>query len=148
MKHSVARTLEKLKLDSIILYEQPDSGKTIIEKFERDADVGFAVVLLSPDDMGYLRDEAAEDKGVKLTKPRARQNVILELGYFIGKLGRSKVMALKKGDDLEVPSDLSGVVYTPFDDHGAWAMKLVNELKAAGYNVDANHLCRENGGRI
>lgn len=135
MKQSVARTLEKLGLMPIILHEQPDSGKTIIEKFVRDADVGFAVVLLSPDDMGYKKDDGAEK-----AKPRARQNVILELGYFVGRLGRDKVMALKRGDDLELPSDLSGVVYTPFDDHGAWEMKLLKELKAAGYNVDANHL--------
>ncbi len=135
MKQSVARTLMKLKLEPIILHEQPDSGKTIIEKFERDSDVGFAVILLSPDDMGYKKDD-----GAKKAKPRARQNVIFELGYFVGKLGRNKVMALKRGDDLEVPSDLSGVVYTPFDDHGAWRLKLVKELKAAGYNADANDL--------
>ena len=135
MKQSVARTLMKLKLDPIILHEQPDSGKTIIEKFERDADVGFAVILLSPDDMGYKKAD-----GAKQAKPRARENVILELGYFVGKLGRDKVMALKRGDDLNPPSDLSGVVYTPFDDHGAWEMKLVKELKAAGYSVDANNL--------
>ncbi len=136
MKQSVARTLMKLKLDPIILHEQPNAGKTIIEKFERDSSlVGFAVVLLSPDDMGYMKDDGAEK-----AKPRARQNVILELGYFVGRLGRDKVMALKRGDDLEVPSDLSGVVYTPFDSHGAWEMKLLKELKAAWYNVDANHL--------
>ena len=140
MKQSVARTLEKLKLEPIILHEQPDSGKTIIEKLEGHAISGFAVILLSPDDMGYLKDEKAKDKGAKNAKPRARENVILELGYFVGSLGRDKVMALKRGNDLEVPSDLSGVVYTPFDDHGAWEMKLVRELKAAGYIVDANAL--------
>ena len=140
MKQSVARTLMKLNLEPIILHEQPDSGKTIIEKLERDAISGFAVILLSPDDMGYLKDEVAKDKGAKQIKPRARQNVILELGYFIGRLGRDKVMALKKGDDLEVPSELSGVVYTPFDDHGGWKSKLVKELKAAGYKVSADDL--------
>ncbi len=135
MKQSVARTLEKLGLKPIILHEQPDTGKTIIEKVEKHADVGFAVVLLSPDDMGYKKDDGAEK-----AKPRARQNVILELGYFVGRLGRDKVMALKRGDDLEVPSDLSGVVYTPFDDHDGWKSKLVKELKAAGYKVSADDL--------
>ena len=77
--------------------------------------------------------------GAKAEKPRARQNVILELGYFVGRLGRGKVMALKKGD-LEVPGDYDGVVYTPFDDHGGWKQKLVKELQVAGYNVDANAL--------
>ncbi len=135
MRHYFANTLMKLGLKPIILHEQPDAGKTIIEKFERDSDVGFAVILLSPDDMGYKKDY-----GAKKAKPRARQNVILELGYFVGKLGRAKVMVLKRGDDLEDPSDLIGVVYTPFDDHGAWRLKLVNELKAAGYKVSADDL--------
>ncbi len=135
MKQSVARTLENLGLKPIILHEQPDSGKTIIEKFERDADLGFAVVLLSPDDMGYKKDD-----GVKQSNPRARQNVILELGIFVGKLGRDKVMILKRGDDLEDPSDLRGVVCTPFDSHEGWKLKLVNELKAAGYMVSADDL--------
>ena len=135
MKQSVAHTLEKLGLTPIILHEQPTAGKTIIEKFERDADVGFAVILLSPDDMGYKKTD-----GANKAKPRARENVILELGYFVGKLGRDKVMALKRGDDFEVPSDLSGVVYTPFDSHDGWKSKLVKELKAAGYAVSADDL--------
>ena len=135
MKLSVARTLEKLGLTPIILHEQPDGGGTIIEKFEKHSDVGFAVVLLSPDDMGYKKAD-----GGKKAKPRARQNVILELGYFVGRLGRGKVMALKRGNDLEVPGDFDGVVYTPFDEHEGWQKKLVKELKAAGYDVDANAL--------
>lgn len=135
MQQSVALTLTNLKLAPIILHEQPNSGMTIFEKIERHSDVGFAVILLSPDDMGYKKEVGAEK-----AQPRARQNVILELGYFVGRLGRDKVMALKRGDDLEVPSDLSGVVYTPFDVHDGWKSKLVKELKAAGYNVSADDL--------
>lgn len=135
MKLSVARTLEKLGLKPIILHEQYDGGRVIIEKLEQHGNVGFAVVLLSPDDTGYKKAD-----GAKAAKPRARQNVILELGYFVGRLGRDKVMALIRGNDLEVPGDFDGVVYTPFDEHEGWQKKLVRELKAAGYDVDANAL--------
>lgn len=134
MKLSVARTLEKLGLKPIILHEQPNGGRTIIEKFDKNADVGFAVVLLSPDDVGYSKAD-----GAKAKKDRARQNVIAELGYFVGRLGRDRVMALKKGD-VVVPSDFNGVGYTVFDTAGAWKLELVKELKAAKYNVDANAL--------
>lgn len=135
MKQSVARTLERLGLTPIILHEQYDGGRVIIEKLEQHGNVGFAVVLLSPDDAGYKKAD-----GAKAAKPRARQNVILELGYFVGRLGRGKVMALIRGNDLEVPGDFDGVVYTPFDEHEGWQKKLVKELKAVGYSIDANAL--------
>ena len=132
-KQDVARTLTQLGLSPIILHERPNCGQTIIEKFERESDVGFAVILLSPDDVAYALN--AKDK----IKNRARQNVVLELGYFVGKLGRSRVCALKKGD-LEVPSDFAGVVYTPFDANGGWRLALAQELLAAGYPIDLNDL--------
>jgi len=135
MKQHVARTLSKLGLQPIILHEQPNAGKTIIEKFEVNADVAFAIVLLSPDDMAFPIGGSA-----KQAKPRARQNVVLELGYFVGKLGRNRVFPLKRGDNLELPSDLSGVVYTAYDAGGHWRFEVVRELKAAGYPVDANAL--------
>lgn len=98
MKVAVARVLERLGLTPVILHEQPDKGRTIIEKFADYSDVGFAVVLLSPDDAGYLKEESSEK-----ARPRARQNVIFELGYFIGKLGRENVLAFvrEEGGDLE-----------------------------------------------
>ena len=135
MKSAVARLLEKLDFEPIILNEQADQGRTIIEKFEEESDVGFAVVLMSEeDDMGA-------EVGSSDYKPRARQNVILELGYFIGKLGRKNhVCVLKKGN-VEVPSDILGVVYKSYssDDDG-WKFYLAKELKAAGYNVDLNKI--------
>ena len=130
-KETVARLLTDLSLTPVILHEQPNQGRTIIEKFEEHAQVGFAVVLLTPDDVGSLKGEESN------LKPRARQNVIFEFGYFIGHLGRKRVCALVKGN-VEKPSDYDGVVYVPLDDHGAWKMKLVKELKAAGFDVDAN----------
>jgi len=136
MKLSAARVLEQLGLDPIILHEKPDKGRTIIEKFSDYTDVGFAVVLLSPDDLGYQKG-VSSDKA----KPRARQNVILELGFFLGKLGRDHVLTLyRKTDNFEMPSDYDGVIYTPFDGTENWKFKLVRELKAAGYDVDANAL--------
>ena len=134
IKQAVARTLSTLGLNPIILHEQPNMGKTIIEKFEKNAEVQFAVVLLSPDDMAYPANSTGQD-----ASPRARQNVILELGYFVGKLGREKVFPLKKGN-LDVPTDFSGVAYTSYDPAGHWRFELVRELKAAGYSVDANTL--------
>ena len=127
---SAARFLEKLDLHPIILHEQPSMGRTVIEKFEAHADVGFGVVLLTPDDIGGLAS------GGKL-EPRARQNVILELGYFIGRLGRSRVCALYV-EGVEIPSDIHGVVYILYDAAGGWRLKLASEIRAAGLPVDMN----------
>ena len=130
-RETVARFLEQLGLEPVILHEKANKGRTIIEKFEHHADVGFAVVLLTPDDIGGLKDKKSD------LKPRARQNVILEMGFFLGKLGRQRVCPLVKGD-VETPSDYDGVVYTDLDGACGWKMKLVQELKAAGFDVDAN----------
>jgi predicted nucleotide-binding protein len=130
-KESTARFLERLSLEAIILHEQPNAGRTIIEKVERYAEVAFAVVLLTPDDIGGKQGSETD------LKPRARQNVILELGYFLGRLGRTHVAALIKGD-VETPSDYDGVAYIHLDQTGAWKFELARELKAAGLNVDLN----------
>jgi predicted nucleotide-binding protein len=130
VREEVARFVEKLDLEPIILHEQPNMGRTVIEKFEAHADVRFAVVLLTPDDVGGL----ASGGGVK---PRARQNVILELGYFIGRLGRARVCALYV-EGVEIPSDIHGVVYVAYDAAGGWRLKLASEIRAAGLNIDMN----------
>lgn len=130
-RQAVARFIEKLDLEPVILDEQADKGRTIIEKFEQEAEeVRFAVVLLTPDDEGRLQGETD-------LKHRARQNVIFELGYFAGFLGRSRVCALTKGD-VEIPSDYDGVIYILLDDSGGWKLRLVKELKEAEFDVDAN----------
>jgi predicted nucleotide-binding protein len=130
-KHEVARLLERLKLKPIVLHEQPSRGKTIIEKIEHYSGVAFAVVILSPDDVGALATEQAK------LNPRARQNVILELGYMVAKLGRDRVCALVK-QGVEIPSDFDGVVYVSMDWNGAWKFEVGKELKAAGITVDLN----------
>lgn len=128
---AAARFLDKLELEPIILSEQPSEGQTVIEKFEQNADVGFAVVLLTPDDMGHARDEPENSRS------RARQNVILELGYFIGRLSRSRVCALHKGD-VEIPSDYHGVLYIQMDDADGWQLKLAKEIRQSGIDIDLN----------
>ena len=134
-KQGVARYIEKLELEPVILDEQADQGRTIIAKFEEHARrVSFAVVLLTPDDEGRMQ----QDKEPKL-KGRARQNVIFELGFFTGNLGRDRVCALTKGE-IEIPSDFDGVIYIPLDDSGGWKLKLAGELKQAGFEVDANRI--------
>ena len=132
-KEAIARFLERLDLNPIILHEQSNQGRTIIEKFEQHAQVGFAIALLTPDDVGAHQEDARN------LEPRARQNVIFEFGYFIGRLGRNRVCALTKGD-VEIPSDYDGVVYIPLDDAGGWKIELVKELKGVGIDVDANRV--------
>jgi predicted nucleotide-binding protein len=139
-KDTVARFLEKSTGREVLaLSEQANRGLTIIEKFEEHAGKGcFAVVLVTPDDMGCLRadlDAAQQsDQKLALLKARARQNVVYELGYFHAKLGRRHVCALLKGA-VDLPSDYSGVIYLPLDDHDGWRLKLADELRAAGIPV-------------
>jgi predicted nucleotide-binding protein len=130
--HETARFLEKLEQDVLILREQPNEGRTIIEKFEDYSDVGFAVVLLTADDRGGPAGCSFEDQ-----LSRARQNVIFELGYFIGRLGRNRVCALYR-PRVDIPSDYAGVLYIELDDRGAWKLELAKELKAASFPVDMN----------
>jgi predicted nucleotide-binding protein len=131
-RESVARFLERLGLETIILHEQATGGRTIVEKLEYYSDVDFAIVLLTPDDVGGVKS-SGRDK----LQARARQNVILELGFFAGKLGRKHVCALFKGP-LELPSDYLGVGYVPLDESGGWRLQLAKELRGAGFSVDMN----------
>jgi predicted nucleotide-binding protein len=128
-REAVARFIQALRFQPIILHEKANEGRTVIEKVEAHGDVGFAVVLLTPDDEGCVKGGTPG--------PRARQNVILELGYFIGRLGRKRVCALKRGE-LEIPSDFGGVVYEPFDAAGGWKLAIARELRAAGFEIDWN----------
>jgi len=130
-KQTVARFLEKLGLEPIILHEQANRGRTIIEKFEDYSLVGYAVVLLTADDVGKLASQEPK------LSPRARQNVVFEWGFFMGKLGRERVCALYE-EGIEQPSDLDGVVYVSLDKIGAWKLLLGKELQAAGFDIDLN----------
>jgi len=130
-KEKIARFLEKIELKPIILHEKPNEGQTIIEKFEKHSlDVGFAIALLTSDDVGNSKINKEN------LNYRARQNVILELGYFMGKLGRKRVCAML-GKDVEIPSDYSGILYIPLEEE-TWKYKLAKELKTAGFQIDMN----------
>lgn len=129
LKQEVARIIEKQGLEAIILSEQANRGKTIIEKFEEHSDVGAAICLFTGDDYGKAKDATSENL-------RARQNVVFEAGFFMGKLGRENVILIADSN-IEVPSDLQGVVYTS---KTMWQTDVLRELKAIGYKVDFNKL--------
>lgn len=136
LKNALARFLQRVGLTPVILHEQPNRGRTIIEKFIDHSDVGFAVVLLTPDDKGGVATATSED-----LEFRARQNVVMELGFFLGILGRERVAAIYD-ERVEMPSDYKGVLFLPYDKAGMWQHSLIKEIKAAGIPVDANKLYR------
>jgi len=161
--------LIELGLNPVILYEQPSRGRTVVEKLEDHSNVGYAFAILTPDDQGISSEEAIkllsnaigkENSTLEemksflksgkaeavftivqlfsLFKPRARQNVFMEFGYFWGLLGRDRVCCLYKGD-VELPSDMQGIVYVPFKQSVNEARSMiVKELKAAGYKIEGN----------
>ncbi len=134
LKNGVARFIEALGLNAVILHERPDQGQTVIEKFEREADVGFAVVLCTADDLAESQcalevcDGNVDKEALRL---RARQNVIFELGYFVGKIGRARV-AIVVDPSIEIPSDLSGVIYIS---RANWNTELYKAFADAGYST-------------
>jgi predicted nucleotide-binding protein len=137
MKESVARLIEKVKLTPVILHEQANGGKTVIEKLlVNSLDIAFAIVLLSADDMGYDKTEKPQT-----AKLRARQNVIFELGLFIGQLGRERVIALMETEvGFEKPSDYNGVIFVKYDSANNWKFELIKEFKEIGIPVSADDL--------
>lgn len=128
-KHEVARVLSALtKNEPVILHEQANNGRGILEKFEAfAADAGYAVVIATADDFGRAKDSDEE-------RARARQNVIFEFGFFFGALGRSRT-ALLYEHGVEIPSDIAGLAYIPLDS-GGWKLKLAQELDGAGIGID------------
>lgn len=129
LKHAVARLVEKQGLEAIVLSEQANKGKTIIEKFEENSDVSGAICLFTADDMGRAKATPNE-------QPRARQNVVFEAGYFMGKLGRNRVVIIAESG-VELPSDMQGIVYT---NKNNWEVDVLRELSAMGYAIDFNKL--------
>ena len=137
----IARTqleamLRRWDLDPIILDQQASGGQTIIEKLEEySADVGYAIVLATPDDEG----KAVNEESYKF---RVRQNVVLELGMFLAKLGRNKVAILLKEDkNFEKPSDIQGLIYIPFQNKvDEVAINLIRELSRQGINIDSGRI--------
>jgi predicted nucleotide-binding protein len=134
LKTKVARFIERLGLESVVLHEQANKGMTIIEKIEASTDVDFAIVLYTPDDRGNLAEPALQNQ----LNERARQNVVFEHGYLISKLGRAHVVPLLCGR-VEIPSDISGVVYV---DDSNWEVDIAKEMLAVGYEIDFNKLLK------
>lgn len=124
-KREVQLLLSRAGVNNIVLHEQPDKGRSIIDKLiEESKPAIYAIALLSEDD--------TLDSGEK----RARQNVIMEIGYFIGKIGKSRIRIILKGDNIEIPSDLQGILYERYDKQGSWKIKLLKEMLAVGIYVD------------
>jgi predicted nucleotide-binding protein len=134
LKNAAARLVFKLGLEPVILHELPNRGRTLIEKFVDHSDVAFALILLTCDDRGGSASTPPEQYSY-----RARQNVIMELGYFLAQLGRHRVAAIFE-DGVEIPSDYKGVVFIPYDAAGRWEFDAAKEMKAGGIRVDLNKL--------
>ncbi|MDR1220366.1 MAG: nucleotide-binding protein [Treponema sp.] len=132
VKAQVSNLVQKMKLKPIILHEHANKGQTVIEKFEKHADVKAALVLFTGDDIGKYKDDDKDEK-------RPRQNVIFEAGYFMGKLGRKNTIILAE-EGLNIQSDLQGYIYIPLDEHRRWHFDLARELKAIGFDIDMNTL--------
>jgi predicted nucleotide-binding protein len=132
-KTKTARFIQQLGFKPIILHEQASGSKTVIEKIEAYSNVGFGIILYTPCDVGSKKQEHLD------LKNRARQNVVFEHGFLIGKIGRENVCALVK-DEIETPNDISGVVYVKMDDDDAWHLKIAKELRNSGYEVDMNKI--------
>ena len=135
LKTEIENFLHEIGLEPIILHKKPDEGQTIIEKFEKHSDVGYAFVLLTPDEISYLIDQDSLEDSKRSKEKRARPNVIFEFGYFVGKLGRDRVCCLYKGD-VTLPSDLGGLIYKRITSNvEAEGYSIIKELKAAGYQI-------------
>lgn len=136
LKEATARLVSKLDLEPVILHEQSRKGRTIIENFSVHAnEAGFAIVLLTADDVGSEGNLATHSP----LQLRARQNVVFEMGFFFGSMGRGKVCAIHD-PDVEIPSDLAGILYVPYDQPGKWRFDVAKEIREAGYDVDLNRL--------
>ena len=136
MKQAVTNSLTRLKLVPIVMCEEPSQGKKIVERFQEYSDVSFAVVLLSPDDCVYVKDEPPTKR-----KLRPRQDVIFELGFLLGKLGKNNVLVFfRECANFEIPTDFEGIKIAAFDNRDSWKLALIRELTNCGYDFDANRL--------
>ena len=134
-KTSLEVFLHEIGFEPVVLHRQADEGLTVIEKFEKHSEVGYAFILLTPDEIAYVSGEANKPEAERRTELRARPNVIFEFGYFVGKLGRSRVCCLYTGD-VSLPSDVSGMIYKKYEKSiEEVAYSVIKDLKASGYGV-------------
>jgi predicted nucleotide-binding protein len=139
MKQALTGALTKLSLIPVVMCEEPSQGKKIVENFTRDySDVGFAVVLLSPDDFGYAKNEDATKR-----KLRPRQDVVFELGFLLGKLSKGNVLVFfREFANFEIPTDFEGIKLIPFDDRDSWKLALIRELSNCRLVVDGDRILK------
>jgi predicted nucleotide-binding protein len=138
MNQAVVGALTKLFLVPVVLQEQPSQGRKILENFTSYIDMKFAVVLLSPDDCVYPKD----DKTTK-SKLKPRQDIIFLLGYLLGKLGAERVLVLfRESENFEIPNDFEGIKFVAFDDRGSWKLALIRELTAIGYSIEEQRILK------
>jgi predicted nucleotide-binding protein len=134
VKEKTARFVEKLGFEAVVLHEQASKSRTIIEKIEAYSDeTDFAIILYTPDDVGNVKNESGQ------LNSRARQNVVFEHGFLMGKLGRENVVPLVSGK-VELPNDISGVIYISDQD---WQIDIAKEMSAVGYEIDFNKLFKK-----
>lgn len=130
MKNQLEIFLNEIGLEPVVLHREADEGLTVIEKFEKHSDVGYAFILLTPDDIAYPVN--FEDKKEK----RARQNVVFEFGYFVSKLGRNRVCCLYKRG-VTIPTDIAGLLYKDIEENvEEKAFSILKDIKAAGYKIN------------
>ena len=135
VKTSLEVFLHEIGLEPVVLHRQADEGQTIIEKFEKHSDVGYAFILLTPDEIAYIKSDDSKVDTERKKEFRALPNVIFEFGYFVGKLGRSRVCCLYTGD-VCLPSDVSGMIYKKFTNNiDEVAYSIIKDLKASGYEI-------------
>ncbi len=141
MKQALTKALGKLLLVPVMLCEEPGHGRKIVERFTADyVDVGLAVVLLSPDDYVFSKTEESSKRRLK-----PRQDVIFELGYLLGKLGKEKVLVLfreSEKNEFEVRLDFEGINSAPFDSLDSWKLALLRALADNGYNVEGDRILK------
>ena len=138
MKQAVTNALTKLRLVPVVMCEEPSQGRKIVERFQDYADVGFAVVLLSPDDSVYAKDELSTKR-----KLRPQQEVVFELGFLLGTLGKRNVLVFcRESANFDGPTDFEGIKVTAFDDRDSWKLALIRELTNCGYIVDADRILK------
>ncbi len=139
MNQAINGALTKLSLIPLILCEEPSHGKKIVENFSRDySDVAFAVVLLSPDDFGYPKNEADTKR-----KLRPKQDVVFELGFLLGKFGKGNVLVFfRECANFEIPVNFEGIKVTAFDDRDSWKLALLRELSNIGLAVDGDRILK------
>ena len=138
MKQALVGALTKLWLVPVVLHEEPSHGRKIVERFEDYSDVGFAVVLLSPDDYVYPKSEEASKR-----KLSPQQDVIFTLGFLLGKLGKGKVLVFyRESENFVFPADFEGVKFAAFDERDSWKLALIRELKNSGYSVEADRILK------